>query len=83
MKGLKKYAINRDLFSSFPVNFKFIHYWNFAEEPGRIDNFDDPYFDGIRSDKYQTDCFLPLGHHKPISKIVDWKVFSKPKDGQR
>jgi len=74
MKGLRHFKISKKYFRTFPLIYNFIYYWKFSEEPDRVDNFDDPYFDGVISEKYQTKTYLPMGHFKPISKIVDMKA---------
>ena len=79
MDGSKKMQIDSEFLAEFPVKFKYINYWKFSEEPGRIDNFDDPYFRGVDSAKYQTDNFASMGHYKPISKIVNLGVLSNGK----
>ena len=80
MKGLKIYAFKEELMPNFPIVFKYIHYWKFEDDPKRIDNYDDPYFDGLESKKYQTSAIMPIGHYKPISKSFDMSVFKKNKD---
>lgn len=68
---MKKYQLTTTSREHFPISFDHIRYWKLSEEPERIDNYDDPFFDGIPSEKYQTPAYMPISHFKTISKIVD------------
>lgn len=68
---MKKYKLVTDKRQHFPISFNYIRYWKLSEGPERIDNYNDPFFDGIPSGKYQTPSYMPISHFKTISKIID------------
>lgn len=68
---MKKFELPEEGKQHLPISFNYIRYWKLSEEPERIDNYNDPFFDGLPSSKYQTSSFTPISHFKTISKIVD------------
>lgn len=74
---MKKFNLKTKYRQHFPIGFDFISYWKLGDEIERIDNFDDPFFDGITSEKYQTSSYIPSSHFKSISKILDLTHFDK------
>jgi len=72
---MKKYKLITNNRQHFPISFDYISYWNLSDEPERIDNYNDPFFDGIPSDKYQTSAYMPASHFKSISKTLDLTFF--------
>ena len=74
---MKKFELKTENREHFPISFDYISYWNLAEEPDRIDNYDDPFFDGLPSEKYQTPAYMPASHFKSISKTLDLTFFDK------
>ncbi len=72
---MKKYILPTKNREHFPISFKYISYWKLSDEIDRIDNFNDPFFDGISSRKYQTPASMPISHFKMISKIIDLNYF--------
>jgi len=74
---MKKYKLKTKEREHFPISFDYISYWNLEEEPDRIDNYDDPFFDGLPSEKYQTSAYMPASHFKSISKTLDLTFFDK------
>lgn len=76
---MKKYNLSTKNRQHFPIGFDYISYWKLSDEPERIDNYDDPFFDGIPSKKYQTSAYMPASHFKSISKTLDLNYFEKRK----
>jgi hypothetical protein len=72
---MKKYSLPTKNREHFPISFSYISYWRLSDETERIDNFNDPFFDGILSKKYQTPASMPISHFKMISKIIDLNYF--------
>jgi hypothetical protein len=60
--------------SLLPITYSFIY--NFRS---KIRRKNDAYY-GLDVEAYKTTSFYPSGHHKPISKIINLKVFEN-KDG--
>jgi hypothetical protein len=81
---MKKYKLSTDNRQHFPLSFDYISYWNLDEEEDteRIDNYDDPFFDGISSEKYQTSACMPSSHFKLISKTLDLTFFDNKKPNE-
>lgn len=57
-----------------PVTYSFIY--NFRNKRRRKNDA----FYGVEVEAYKTDAFYPSGHYKPISKIINLRVFEN-KDG--
>lgn len=74
MKNKKFLKITKEEMSRFPIKFNFIDYWKFDDSKDRIDNFNDPYFDGVEIKKYQCKNYMPMGSIKPISKIINYDL---------
>lgn len=70
MIRMEKYIVEN--IEKLPVLFQSLHVMNFATESLKKTN---PHFNSIKLDLYQTDFYLVLPFHKPISKII--KIESK------
>ena len=77
MKGKKFLKIKKNDLKNLPIKFKFIDFWKFDDGTKRIDNYNDPYFDGMKVIKYQSNCYMPMGSIKPISKIIEFNLIDK------